>query len=171
MLILFQPRTVFVLALLAALAALGAALTAQFAFDMKPCILCLVARVPFAIMIPVTLAALALTPRRPAFVVPMLLAITGLFLISAGIAFFHNGVEQHWWSLEGGCPVQPLEADAGGQSTEKMLAELLATPQARCDQIAWSLMGFSITVWNTLFSLGMAGYTAIALAMRTKEKK
>jgi disulfide bond formation protein DsbB len=158
---LFQPRTVFILSLLAAVGALGAALIAQFVFGLKPCILCLWQRIPYAVLIGVTLVALLLS-SKPKITTPLLVLTSLLFVVSAGLAFFHFGVEQRWWSLQGGCPIQAMS----GKSADQMLEELLATPQARCDEVAWRLFGLSITVWNTVFSAAMAIYVGISLFMK-----
>lgn len=162
---LFQPRLVFVLSLLVAIAALGAAFTAQFVFDMKPCILCLYSRIPYALLIPVCLAAL-LRPEKDQRL--FLILIMVLFFASFCISLFHVGVEQHWWELSGGCPVEKLDTT---KSSEQMLAELLATPLAPCDKVAWRLFGVSIVIWNAALALAMHDYLLIALLLRRKHTK
>lgn len=158
---LFEPVPATLIALLVSVGALGAALIAQFGFDLKPCILCLWQRAPYALIILETLGMLVVLKKMPnaTKMAPLFLAgLAFLFLVSAGLAFFHVGVEQHWWALEGGCPVGGIEE----KSAEQMLAELLTTPVTPCDQITWKLLGLSITIWNVALSLGMAGYMALA---------
>jgi disulfide bond formation protein DsbB len=155
---LFQPRTVFLATLLVSLGALGAAYAAQFLFHLKPCELCLWQRVPYALLIFWSSAALFVTPRFPKSTPVFLGILTVFFLASAGTAFFHYGIEQHWWTLEQSCQVGELK----GKTEAEILAEILATPLAKCDEVTWSLLGFSITLWNTALSLVMAVYLSLA---------
>jgi disulfide bond formation protein DsbB len=154
---LFQPRTAFLLSLLVSLLALGSAYAAQFLFHLKPCELCLWQRVPYALLIFWSSIALFATPRFPKFTSIFLGILTVFFLASAGTAFFHYGVEQHWWTLEKGCMVGELK----GKTEAEILAEILATPLAKCDETTWSFLGFSITLWNTALSLVMAIYLSV----------
>jgi len=80
-------------ALLAA-AGLGTAYYAQLVLLLTPCALCLWERWPYRVVIVLgVLAALA----RPVGG-RVILGLTGLvFLVGAGIAFLHVGVEFHWW--------------------------------------------------------------------------
>lgn len=161
---IFQPRNVFLISLLVAIAALGAALVAQFGFGLKPCILCLYARIPYAVLIVVCAVALLRPDKEHLF---FLVLIWLGFVVAFAISFFHVGVEQHWWELAGGCPVEKLKA----LTPDEMLAELLATPLAKCDEVAWRLFGISIVIWNTLLALVMNDYVLMALvAMKTKKK-
>jgi len=45
-----------------------------------------------------------------------------------------------------------------------LLAQIMAAPLVRCDEIAWSLFGVSMAGWNALLSLGLAGLFARAYA-------
>jgi disulfide bond formation protein DsbB len=154
---LLAPRTVFLLILLAAVGALGSALAAQFSFGLKPCVLCLWQRLPYAILI---LAAIGGLMNRGGGLTNYLLMLCFMAALgSAGLAFFHVGVEQHWWVMGGGCPVEALT----DKTEEQALAELLTTPVAACDKVGWDLFGLSITVWNTALSLVLGLYLAIVL--------
>lgn len=156
---LLSPRTVFLLTLLAALGALGAALVAQFGFGLKPCVMCLWQRVPYLCVVLVSAAALLLAKDNAAVIRAGFIALALCFLASAGLAFFHVGIEQKWWSLGGGCPVMTLE----GKDTAAAVAALLTTPQADCSEVAWRVLGLSITVWNLALSLVLFDFTTLAL--------
>ncbi|MDX1921939.1 MAG: disulfide bond formation protein B [Alphaproteobacteria bacterium] len=162
---LFHPRCVFILSLLVAIAALGAALVAQFVFDLKPCILCLYSRIPYALLIPLSLVALLYPEKNHRL---FLILIMVLFFASFCIAFFHIGVEQHWWQLSGGCPVEALDTT---KTSEQMLAELLATPLAPCDKVAWRLFGISIVIWNAALALAMHDYVLIAFVLHARKAR
>jgi disulfide bond formation protein DsbB len=161
---LFQPRNALLIAFLVSLAALGSALVAQFAFDMKPCVLCLYQRVPYLLLFLGALAGLMLAKPFPKIIPPLLAFMAVLFAASAGVAFFHVGVEQGWWVFGAGCPVINLE----GKSAEEALAQLLTTPQADCSKVAWSFLGLSITIWNVLLSLVMLDYLSLVTFLAFK---
>lgn len=142
--------------LLACVAALGGALASQYGLGLKPCILCLYQRGPYTIA--ALLAGLALWPGLSLPRIRLLLAVCALaFTINSGIAFFHNGVEQHWWTgtaaCLGGGPALPT-------TPEQMLAQLAGPPAPRCDQIPWTLFGLSMAAYNIPASLCLAGFAA-----------
>ncbi len=84
------------LLLLACVGALGAALTTQYGFGLKPCVLCIYQRIPYVVA--AVLAATALSPRVSVRGKLALIALCGLaFAVDSGIAVFHVGVEHHWW--------------------------------------------------------------------------
>lgn len=147
---LSNARLVPLAILAVCVAALGGALFLEHVLDVRPCILCLWQRVPFAVA--GALAAFALLPGLPVGARRGLVAVCGLvFLVNMGIAAFHVGVEQHWWEGTAQC-----SAPAGGapQSLAEMRAALESPPQlARCDEVGWSLFGISLPGYNVVLSL------------------
>jgi disulfide bond formation protein DsbB len=148
--------------LLVSAAVLGAVLVSQYWGGLMPCELCLKERWPWAVAIVVAFVA-ALVGSRPALPSVALL-LAAVFAVSSGLAFYHVGVEQHWFAGPSACT-----AAAG---TPKTLAELeaqLAHQQpVRCDEPAWSLVGVSLAGWNLVGSLVM---TAICLAMTIRSRR
>ena len=75
-----------------------------------------------------------------------------VFLVGAGIAFYHVGVEQHWWASAASC------GNNGGDvpKTIDELRQLLmqAKPAKACDEVDWTLFGLSMATYNVPFSLG-----------------
>ena len=61
------------------------------------------------------------------------------------MAFFHVGVQQHWWSSVAGCGGVPVS----GMSVEDLSATALAHPPKPCDVVDWRLFGLSLAGWNT----------------------
>jgi disulfide bond formation protein DsbB len=81
-----------------------------------------------------------------------LLALCGVALLfGGGVAVFHVGVEQHWWTGTPGCGVP-----ATANSIDALRAQIMAAPVVRCDQVAWSLFGISMAGYNILISLALA---------------
>jgi disulfide bond formation protein DsbB len=86
-----------------------------------------------------------------------------MFLFGAGLAFFHAGVEWHWWAGPTTCV-----GGGGAASTADLMAALggeKVRPPA-CDQAAWVFAGLSMAGWNGLISLGFAAISGLA-AWRT----
>lgn len=158
-------RLATLLTALVSAAVLGAALLSQFVGGLQPCVLCLYQRWPYVATIALGLAGFALARRHPD-AARIMLALAGLvFLVGAGIAGFHVGVEQGWWQGTAGCG-----APAGGAMTlEQLRAQVLAAPVVRCDEVPWSLLGISMAGYNFLVSLALAGaalWVALGLAAR-----
>jgi disulfide bond formation protein DsbB len=153
---LLMPRAAQIL-LAACVSSLGFALVMQYGFGFDPCILCLWQRGPFVAGGLLALLALAWKPYGKQSCI-ILGVIVFVFLINAGIAAFHTGVERHWWLGTTGCTVTPLHA----KTPDSILQELLSTPVAHCDEISWTLFGLSMANYNIPFSLGLAVFALLA---------
>lgn len=153
------------LALLAAGSAgvLAAAFFFQHVLGYQPCILCIYQRWPYAAVIALALASLALPSRWRLGGFDALLAVCGLALLAnAGIAAYHVGVEQHWWAGTSACGGGGTAAD----SLDALRAQIMAAPVVRCDEPAWTLFGVSMAGYNIVLAAAMAGYAFLA-ARRT----
>lgn len=150
--------------LLASTAVLGAALVAQYWGGLLPCELCLKERWPWAIAIVVAFVA-AMAASRPAMPWVMLL-LAVVFAAGSALAFYHVGVEQHWFAGPSACT-----AAAGTPATlAELKAQLLHQQPVRCDEPAWSLWGVSMAGWNLAASLVMAGICLGSLAWLRRER-
>lgn len=136
-------------ALVASASVLGAALLSQYWGGLAPCELCLLQRFPWAAAILVGLLALVAGSRPALPWVALLLA--GVFALSVAFAFYHVGVEQHWFAGPSACTV----SDGGAATLEDMKRQILGTAPVLCDRVQWSLFGVSLAGWNLLASLGM----------------
>jgi len=144
-----------VFALGASAVVLGGALLSQYWGGLAPCELCLMQRWPWGVAIVISFVA-TMVARRPALPwVALLLA--AVFLVSSGLAFYHVGVEQHWFAGPTACSAAATAAD----TLEALKAQILHQQPVRCDEPAWSLWGISLAGWNLLASLIM---TACCLA-------
>jgi disulfide bond formation protein DsbB len=131
--------------------ALASAYVAQYAFNLEPCILCLYQRIPYAIAGSLALLALFVPPlaaRRRVVV-----ALCGAaFFIGGAIAFYHVGVEQHWWASATGCG-----GAIPGEMTTAQFKNLLSQKHPKaCDDVDWTLFGLSMATYNVVFSLALA---------------
>lgn len=140
--------TAFVLA--AGAVVLGAALVLQHWGGLAPCELCLLQRWPWGVAIVISFVA-TMAGSRPALPwVALLLA--AVFAISSALAFYHAGVEYHWFAGPSACS-GPTTAD----SVEALKAQILRQQPVRCDEPAWSLWGISLAGWNLAASVIMTG--------------
>jgi len=154
------PARAPLLVALAAAAILGAAYIAEYGFGLEPCRLCLWQRYPYmaAVGLGLTGALLAARPR----VRRGLLALAALaFVVAAGLAGFHVGVEQGWWPGLPGCSAPAIRQ---GMSVAELRAVLEAHTQVvPCDEPAWTFLGLSLAAYNLLAALALAAATALAL--------
>ncbi|CCQ75447.1 disulfide bond formation protein B [Magnetospira sp. QH-2] len=161
--IILHPKSVALFVLATSVGSLAFAYGAQYLFHMQPCILCLYQRIPFAVAGGLALLVLLL----PRLAVPVLMLVALAFLVGAGIAGYHVGVEQHWWTGTAGCTG---EIDTT-QSLQDLKAQLMATPLKRCDEITWAVFGISVTVLNVLWSLLLAAATLYGVNACKRERR
>lgn len=155
-----HPATILVIA--ASTLAIATALIAQYGFGLRPCELCYAERVPVAIA--GLLAAAAFCGARQKWRNGLIGAAAMLYLGDSGLAFYHVGVEQHWWvhaSCSGGVPAV---VDVGGAD---FMASLNQPAVARCDQPAWAWRGITLAAMNVVYCLGV-GLLALGLLIRGK---
>jgi disulfide bond formation protein DsbB len=137
-----------------AAASLGMALMAQYMFGLEPCILCVIQRYPYGIVI--ALGAFGfISSFKCKKGTSALMGLIGLtFIANSIIAFYHTGVEQHWWkSFLEGCAVPDMIGDM-----DQILADIQARTKAvRCDEIPWSdpILNLSMANYNIVFCLGL----------------
>jgi disulfide bond formation protein DsbB len=147
------------LAVLAGFGALAGALVAQYGFGLRPCVLCLVQRVPFGLAGLLGLAALlpATSGRRR-----LLAALAGIaLLINSGIAVYHVGVERHWWASPG-CSAQGVQAPMSVADLARMASQPAEVP---CDKPAWAWHGLTLAGINVFYS-GLVGLVILLFCRR-----
>ena len=137
------------LALLAgagSLVILLAAFGFQYIGELAPCKLCLWQRYPHGLAI--VLAVLFVRVKHR-----ILLWLGGVASLgTAAIAAYHSGIEQKWWQGPDTCTSGSID----GLSTEQLMAQIMAAPIIRCDEIAWSFLRLSMASWNLIASLLLA---------------
>ena len=137
-------------------AALASAYIAQYVFGLEPCILCLYQRIPFAIGGALAIIAIA----RPEHAKVILAIMVAVFLFESGLAFYHVGVEQHWWAAATGCS----STGEISKSPAEMLKNLQKSIPKPCDEVDWTILGISMAAWNVLFSGFLAGVAFFGLS-------
>lgn len=159
------PFVVLLSVTLLATFSLTMAYTAQFAYDLEPCILCLYQRIPFALVIIFGILGMALKKLKPA--VKIALFLSGLaMLANSALAAFHTGVENKWWVFgEEGCAVPDFT-----QKPETLMEYIMKAPTVACDQIAWSdpILGLSMANYNIVWCFGLALICFVSLALSNR---
>jgi len=147
--------------LLTSAVVLGVTLASQYWGGLAPCELCLVERWPWGVAIVIAFVATMVGIRQA---LPWLaLLVSAVFAVSSGLAFYHVGIEQHWFAGPSACTASGTAAD----TLEALKAQILHQQQVRCDEPAWSLWGISLAGWNLIASLVMLG-CSIAAFLQTR---
>lgn len=147
------------LALLVPAALLAGALGSQYLGGLHPCEMCHWQRWPHYAAVALALGAVAMhrqPDRGRSFVWLAALAI----LTSGAIGVYHAGVEIG--VFEG---ITQCTAGGSGGSSADILADIMATPLVRCDQVQFAFLGLSMAAWNAILSIGSA-LTILWLSLR-----
>ncbi len=161
-------------ALIVSAGASAALLAGAHAFEriggLAPCALCLDQREAHWAGLGVALAglALAMTFKAKRVAAAAAGACALIYFISAGLAFYHAGVEHKFWPGPATC------SGAGAAALDPgALQDVLkgVTPVVSCSDAAWSLFGISMAGYNLLISAGLLALCAIAAARAVGEAR
>ena len=136
------------LALLVPAALLAGAYGSQYGGGLYPCEMCHWQRWPHWAAVGFALLAFALArtaDRGRSFVWLAALAI----MTSGAIGAYHAGVEAGIFEGLTQCSSPPV-----GGSAADIIADIMARPVIRCDEIQFSFLGISMAGWNAILSLG-----------------
>ncbi len=158
-------RALPVAILVVSMGAIASAFTAQYVFGLEPCVLCLYQRVPYAITGALAALAIFLSARGQASRW-LVIACGAVFMAGSALAFYHVGVEQHWWGSVAACGGEL----SSGVNVKDLTSQLASQPRRPCDQVDWTLFGLSMAGYNSLASLGL-GVAAIAGGWRLGKER
>jgi disulfide bond formation protein DsbB len=147
------------LALLIPAALLAGAYGSQYWGGLFPCELCWYQRYAHfaALLLAILAYALRSFPDRGrSFVWLAALAI----LTSAGIAFYHAGVE-----LEVFPGYTQCTSTVHAATTADLIKQIMDAPLIRCDQVQWKFLGVSMAGWNFIVS-SVSGLLILWLSLR-----
>lgn len=133
----------------------------QLVVGLPPCPLCLEERIPYHVIIPLSLllviAAAVRAPSKLLTVGFVALALAALANVVLGT--YHAGVEWHWWAGPTDCTGPLTDLHAGGS----LLNQLQSIHVVRCDAAAWRFLGISLAGYNALISLLLAAIAGAGL--------
>jgi disulfide bond formation protein DsbB len=123
-----------------------------------PCELCLTQRYAFYAAIPLALLTAFLAGRSAHGLARAAFALLALvFAANAALAFYHVGVEYHWWAGPTACTGGP-----GSLDVNDLVKALDSVKVVRCDEVQLRIAGLSLAGWNVVASLVLAAYAALA---------
>jgi disulfide bond formation protein DsbB len=130
----------------------------EFVLKLAPCPLCLQQRLPYYVVIALSLlTAIAALVRAPAKLVAVGFVVILIAVLSgAALGAFHSGVEWRWWPGPADCSGPMTNLKANGP----LLDQLQSVHVVRCDEAAWRFLGLSLAGYNVLVSLVMAALAA-----------
>ena len=144
--------------LAAALATLAAVWTFE-AFGYAPCELCYAERYAFYAAAPIAALTAYLARRGAHGAARALFALLALvFVANAGLAFYHVGVEQRWWTGPTAC----TGSLSGPVDVNDLMKSLNAARVVNCDEVQLRILGLSLAGWDVIASAAMAIYAALA---------
>jgi disulfide bond formation protein DsbB len=141
--------------------ALAFAYMSQYLWGSIPCELCLLQRYPY--MVVIVVALLGLWQKQFAGVRNVII-IAG-FMLTAGIAAYHVGVEQGLIDAPESCTA----ASAIGASLEELKAAILNAPKVSCKDVGASFAGISMAGWNMVY--GIISAIIIGVLWRKQQQK
>ncbi len=138
------------LALLVPAALLAGALASQYIGGLHPCEMCHWQRWPHYAAVALALVALAM--RRAPDRGRSMVWLAALAILTSGlIGVYHAGVELG--IFEG---LTQCSSTGGGGSSADVLADIMAAPLVRCDQVQFTFLGISMAGWNAILSISSA---------------
>ena len=136
-------------------------LLSAFGFEylghMVPCKMCYWQRYPHAAAVGLGLAFFLMQHRSLLWLGALAALTTG------GIGLYHAGVEGGLWQGPESCTSGPID----GLSTDDLVAQVMAAPMVRCDDIPWEMFGISMAGWNTILSLCLMAIWLRAATQKT----
>ena len=158
--ILFKANVANYLVGLACCLVLATAYAFEYLANLQPCVLCIYQRIPYAVAIGLMLVAAILRTHSQSNLI-LFIATSVVFAIGSAIAIFHVGIEQQLWQGTAECG-NFIKTD----SVEALRKQLLAQPIVRCDEVAWSLFGISMSGYNFLISTSLLLYSLVIVFQR-----
>jgi disulfide bond formation protein DsbB len=150
------------------LATLAGAWFFQFVLKLPPCPLCLEQRIPYYVVIPLSLlVTVAAHLRAPRSVVAAGFAVLLVaMLVSAALGAYHAGVEWRFWAGPTDCSGPVTDFTTKGP----LLEQLRSIRVVRCDEAAWRFLGISLAGYNVLVSLALAAVAAFGFSARNRAR-
>ena len=144
-----DQKLILIFLFLSSFFALLAAYISQYVFGLLPCPLCLYQRIPFFMVIFITLFAFLSkqSPERQKIIIKIALFI---LIINAILALYHVGVEQKIFIFD-----KCSDLSAGADNLQDLKQQILQIPAVRCDTPQFILFGISMAGWNVIYCLGI----------------
>ena len=141
-----QTNNIFLIVIFAVISlTITSALIIQYWLGHEPCKLCLYQRIPYFLAILLIIKIFFFKKYEKI----TLLILTLIFVSSAALAFYHFGIEQGFFSESLACTAPDLSKT----SSKEQLLEQLKQNNISCKDVSFRILGLSLAVINTIFSL------------------
>lgn len=136
-----------------------ASLILEHIFQIPLCRMCILERYPYMVATGLGIVLYFSAPTSPLYRVALsLLLLT--FVVSAGLSFYHIGIEHVWFDLPSFC--QPHSPPAA--TFDALRAQILGqTTVVPCNVVSLRIFFLSLAEWNGIISLLLTGATWILL--------
>lgn len=146
-------RRLTVVVLIASVAALAVAFAAEHGFGIRPCVLCLYGRIPYAAAVVLTALVLVVGGARMRGHALVLRVCGCIFLVGVALSIYHVGVEEHLWASIAGC----RNGAPAHFSVDDVRAAMAGRPPlTACDDVPFRVVGLSLAGLNGLFAACLA---------------
>jgi disulfide bond formation protein DsbB len=135
--------------LLTSLFALLSAYISQYIFGLQPCILCIYQRIPFFVVIFLTIFAIFIIKdiKWRKLIIKLSLAT---LLFNTFLAIYHVGVEQGFFIFD-----KCADTITNTSNLEELKRQIMATKAVRCDEPQFYLFGITMAGYNIIYCLGI----------------
>jgi disulfide bond formation protein DsbB len=160
-----SPRILLMLCALFSLSMLAVALIGQYVFKLHPCDLCIYQRIPYVVIAAIgVLGAFLVKHRRLQYAIAVICSL--LFLLDAGIAGYHTGVELEIFKGPTACSSDSKTV----QTIEEIRAAIMNAPLVTCAQAMIYVLGLSMAAWNMIAAMLAFFATSLILFKNRKNK-
>ena len=132
----------------------------EFFFNYPPCKLCLYQRIPYFILIMLSIVSYIIKPKVIFYYLAGLSILTNLLISS-----FHSLVERKIINYDGGCTSKINEFD----NIDELRNFLETVPITKCDEISFTILGFSLANINVIISILLISITSNILLKNAKK--
>ena len=141
-----QTNNIFLIVILAIISLMIiSALIIQYWLGHEPCKLCLYERIPYFLSILLIIKILFIKKYEKI----TLLILFLVFMSSAALAFYHFGIEQGFFNESLACTAPDLSQTL----SKEQILEQLKQNNISCKDVSFRVLGLSLSVINTIFSL------------------
>jgi len=141
-----QTNNIFLIVILAIISFTTiSALIIQYWLGHEPCKLCLYERIPYFLSILLIIKILFIKKYEKI----TLLIISLVFISGTGLAFYHFGIEQGFFSESLAC----TSGDLSKTLSKEELLQQLKLNSISCKDVSFRILGLSLAAINTIFSL------------------
>lgn len=150
----------FIIICTISLGSLGLAYFTQYVLGFPPCELCLYQRIPYVILMAISIIALILKRAEKLWIIMIMISI----LSSIALSGYHTLVERKVFDASTRC--NPNIKMPDNLSAEEIRQQLYQRDVATCTNAPFKVMMLSMTEWNLLFNLILIIYFPYYLKKR-----